>query len=82
MIYSAFGRGEIRLLRSQVVFDLDDSITKTLSNLTRRAPQHGSLLVHFVHCGWGEIRTHGPLARTTVFKTVPLDHSGTHPIAR
>ena len=29
--------------------------------------------------GWGEIRTHGPLARATVFKTVPLDHSGTHP---
>src|SRR3989344_8369371 len=32
--------------------------------------------------GWGEIRTHGPLARATVFKTVPLDHSGTHPCTK
>ena len=30
--------------------------------------------------GWGEIRTHGPLARTTVFKTVALDRSATHPV--
>ena len=38
---------------------------------------HLGILVN--HCGWGEIRTHGPLAKATVFKTVPLDHSGTHP---
>ena len=30
-------------------------------------------------CGEGEIRTHGRLAPTTVFKTVPLDRSGTSP---
>lgn len=29
--------------------------------------------------GGGEIRTHGSLATTTVFKTVPLNHSGTPP---
>jgi hypothetical protein len=29
--------------------------------------------------GEGEIRTHGTLARTTVFETVPIDHSGTSP---
>lgn len=29
--------------------------------------------------GRGEIRTHGPVSRATVFKTVPLDHSGTLP---
>jgi hypothetical protein len=30
--------------------------------------------------GGGGIRTHGRLAPTTVFKTVPIDHSGTPPI--
>ena len=29
--------------------------------------------------GEGGIRTHGTLARTTVFETVPFDHSGTSP---
>ena len=29
--------------------------------------------------GWGGIRTHGALAGTPVFKTGPLNHSGTHP---
>ena len=31
--------------------------------------------------GEGGIRTHGTLARTTVFETVPIDHSGTSPEA-
>jgi hypothetical protein len=32
-------------------------------------------------CGGGEggIRTHGTVTRTTVFETVPIDHSGTSP---
>jgi hypothetical protein len=30
--------------------------------------------------GGGGIRTHGPLARATVFKTAPFDRSGTPPI--
>jgi site-specific DNA recombinase len=29
--------------------------------------------------GEGGIRTHGTLTRTTVFETVPIDHSGTSP---
>jgi hypothetical protein len=29
--------------------------------------------------GWGGIRTHGGLAPTTVFKTVAIDRSATHP---
>jgi hypothetical protein len=29
--------------------------------------------------GWGEIRTHGELAPTPVFKTGALNHSATHP---
>jgi hypothetical protein len=29
--------------------------------------------------GEGGIRTHGTLARTTVFETAPIDHSGTSP---
>ena len=32
--------------------------------------------------GEGGIRTHGTLARTTVFETVPIDHSGTSPRRR
>ncbi len=30
--------------------------------------------------GGGGIRTHGALARTTVFETAPFDHSGTPPL--
>jgi hypothetical protein len=29
--------------------------------------------------GEGGIRTHGTVTRTTVFETVPFDHSGTSP---
>ena len=29
--------------------------------------------------GWGEIRTHGTLTRTAVFKTAALNRSATHP---
>lgn len=29
--------------------------------------------------GGGGIRTHGTVARTTVFETAPIDHSGTPP---
>lgn len=32
--------------------------------------------------GEGGIRTHGTLARTTVFETAPIDHSGTSPRTR
>ncbi|MBM2818291.1 MAG: hypothetical protein HW401_881 [Parcubacteria group bacterium] len=36
--------------------------------------------IHFPNFGGGgEIRTHGPVSEATVFKTVPLDHSGTPP---
>lgn len=29
--------------------------------------------------GWGEIRTHGMLSHSAVFKTAALNHSATHP---
>ena len=32
--------------------------------------------------GEGGIRTHGTLARSTVFETAPIDHSGTSPHLR
>ena len=35
----------------------------------------------FFRGGEGEIRTLGTIAGTTVFKTVPLNHSGTSPYA-
>ena len=49
------------------------------SNLTRKRPALPLLLAHFVHCGGGEIRTHGPLTEALVFKTSALDHSATPP---
>ena len=51
------------------------SFTYTL----RRKKRYRSLYL-FWSGGWGEIRTHGPLAKATVFKTVALDHSATHPL--
>jgi hypothetical protein len=36
-------------------------------------------MVTFLFGGEGEIRTRGTIADTTVFKTVPLNHSGTSP---
>lgn len=58
------------------------------SNLTEKCIEHFlSLLKIKIHRlrwirfgGGGEIRTHDPVARVTVFKTVALDHSATPPI--
>ena len=36
-------------------------------------------MIHTVG-GEGGIRTHGTVPRTTVFETVPIDHSGTSPV--
>ncbi len=36
-------------------------------------------MVVILYGGEGEIRTLGTIAGTTVFKTVPLNHSGTSP---
>lgn len=33
-------------------------------------------------CGERGIRTHGPVTRTTVFETAPIDHSGISPVAQ
>ncbi len=43
-----------------------------------RSQKHGEYLNEKVG-GGGGIRTHGTLARTTVFETAPFDHSGTPP---
>ena len=40
-----------------------------------------SLMVFGRYGGGGGIRTHGTVARTTVFETAPIDHSGTPPQA-
>ncbi len=36
-------------------------------------------LREFFYGGWGEIRTHGGVTPTPVFKTGALNHSTTHP---
>ena len=42
--------------------------------------REGFLLLRKFAGGGGGIRTHGALARTTVFETAPFDHSGTPPL--
>ena len=46
--------------------------------LQTKNPQQ-KLRVHDLTRGEGGIRTLGTVARTTVFETVPIDHSGTSP---
>ncbi len=45
------------------------------SSTKRKTPFGGSSF-----CGGGEIRTHGPVTQTPVFKTGAFDHSATPPI--
>ena len=47
---------------------------------TKKAPV--SACLHKGIGGEGGIRTHGTRKRTTVFETVPFDHSGTSPMGR
>ena len=45
-----------------------------------RAEQiNGGNINDLIYGGEGGIRTHGTVTRTTVFETVPFDHSGTSP---
>lgn len=34
---------------------------------------------NLLYGGWGQIRTHGGLSPSAVFKTAALNHSATHP---
>ena len=51
-----------------------------ISSRTGRSPAlaSGAFVSHPIH-GVGEIRTHGPVARSAVFKTAALNHSATTP---
>jgi hypothetical protein len=42
-------------------------------------PTPGPILTLQKICGGGEIRTHGPITQTPVFKTGAIDHSATPP---
>src|SRR6476469_5664229 len=48
-------------------------------NMAQSKSTHAEILRIFG--GEGGIRTHGTVTRTTVFETVPFDHSGTSPKA-
>jgi hypothetical protein len=50
-----------------------------MTNVPRRKLPEIPLVHEASGGGEGGIRTHGTLARTTVFETVPIDHSGTSP---
>jgi hypothetical protein len=52
---------------------------KQLAALLRKMKKPQSIGA-FSFCGGGEIRTHGPVAQTPVFKTGAIDHSATPPI--
>ncbi len=45
----------------------------------KRDPPDTSVASFAAHSGEGEIRTHGPLSWTMVFKTIALNHSATSP---
>ena len=49
------------------------------SNPYRHLYKTGQKNLSYINGGGGGIRTHGTLARTTVFETAPIDHSGTPP---
>ena len=63
-----------------IILIISDTISQTASQIiliTRKARNlYGS---GFLNGGGGGIRTHGTLARTTVFKTAPINRSGTPP---
>jgi hypothetical protein len=51
----------------------------TRSNLRRAKAESACYIRNLMVGGEGGIRTHGTVTRTTVFETVPFDHSGTSP---
>ena len=64
--------GLVRWLAERVGFEPTDRVNghRGSRETARSRPMVG---------GEGGIRTHGPLARSTVFETAPFDHSGTSP---
>ncbi len=50
-----------------------------VEKVARTARERPRIAVLFRNGGWGEIRTHGTLSRTAVFKTAALNRSATHP---
>ena len=54
-------------------------IIKALNKLHPKNALKKSLLRLFLNGGGGGIRTHGTRERTTVFKTAPINRSGTPP---
>lgn len=59
----------------------DNVPTTTLINIAKTPTKKATLKVAF-KIGGGGIRTHGTLARSTVFKTAPINRSGTPPSNR
>ena len=64
-----------RYSQASALADASAEFESRLSGKINRRPS-GHL---FIFGGEGEIRTRGAIADTTVFKTVPLNHSGTSP---
>ena len=56
-----------------------DTLAMTIAQRVDLAQHHGPFRLFSVDGGEGGIRTHGTLARTTVFETAPIGHSGTSP---
>jgi hypothetical protein len=55
--------------------------SENASNLRRAKTENTCYINNLIAGGEGGIRTHGTVTRTTVFETVPFDHSGTSPKA-
>ena len=69
---------EMRYLRYDKTYSGNTRLKKSRKVGQKQTPQRfcGDL---FITGGWGGIRTPGGVAPTTVFKTVAIDRSATHP---
>ena len=60
--------------------EVSSTIKAALDELESMSTTMPIMAARMAQNGGGGIRTHGRLAPTTVFKTVPIDHSGTPPV--
>jgi hypothetical protein len=75
-------RGEQNAAHKAGVGNRKDSVKLSATPFERSTlvnPREAQLIVTKGVSGWEGIRTPGGLSPTTVFKTVALDHSATHP---
>ena len=72
----------LKTSRQSIIYPVYNFALNKLQNNSKKHKQNTlkkSPFGLFLNGGGGGIRTHGTLARTTVFKTAPINRSGTPP---